>query len=136
MTSSTTDFAAIGRRVIRREAEALGLLAETLDGAFADAARIGRLVPVEDEPIPAPVQLVHASAVRADPEEPRRVDEERVDHVVGQGEGPVRVRPVHRMRAGRRVELDQAAAPGSGVDDAFEGGRQGVDPVVAQAPGG
>ncbi len=37
MTSSTTDFAAIGRRVIRREAEALGLLAETLDGAFADA---------------------------------------------------------------------------------------------------
>lgn len=37
MTSSTTDFAAIGRRVIRREAEALGLLAETLDGTFADA---------------------------------------------------------------------------------------------------
>ena len=37
MTSSTTDFAAIGRRVIRREAEALGLLAGTLDGAFADA---------------------------------------------------------------------------------------------------
>ena len=37
MTSSTTDFAAIGRRVIRREAESLGLLAETLDGAFADA---------------------------------------------------------------------------------------------------
>lgn len=40
MTSSTTDFAAIGRRVIRREAEALGLLADTLDGAFGDAVRL------------------------------------------------------------------------------------------------
>ncbi|MEH7830158.1 KpsF/GutQ family sugar-phosphate isomerase [Gemmobacter denitrificans] len=34
MTSSTTDFLAIGRRVIRREAEALDLLAEHLGDSF------------------------------------------------------------------------------------------------------
>ena len=37
MTSSTTDFLATGRRVIRREAEALETLAEGLDGSFAAA---------------------------------------------------------------------------------------------------
>ena len=37
MTSSTTDFLAIGRRVIRRESEALDLLADTLDGGFGAA---------------------------------------------------------------------------------------------------
>ena len=40
MTSSTTDFLATGRRVIRREAEALEMLAEGLDGAFADAVDV------------------------------------------------------------------------------------------------
>ena len=40
MTSSTTDgFAATGRRVLRREAEALSLLADGLDGAFAEAVQ-------------------------------------------------------------------------------------------------
>ncbi|MEY4983177.1 MAG: hypothetical protein RIR62_1443 [Pseudomonadota bacterium] len=39
MTSSTTDFAATGRRVLLRESEALAALAGTLDGAFADAVR-------------------------------------------------------------------------------------------------
>ena len=37
MTSSTTDFVATGRRVIRREAEALAMLADGLDGAFSAA---------------------------------------------------------------------------------------------------
>ena len=37
MTSSTTDFLAIGRRVIRRESEALDILADTLDGGFSAA---------------------------------------------------------------------------------------------------
>ena len=37
MTSSTTDFLAIGRRVIRRESEALEILADTLDGGFSAA---------------------------------------------------------------------------------------------------
>ncbi|GHC28008.1 MULTISPECIES: SIS domain-containing protein [Gemmobacter] len=37
MTSSTTDFLAVGRRVIRRESEALDLLADTLDGTFGAA---------------------------------------------------------------------------------------------------
>lgn len=39
MTSSTTDFLATARRVIRREAEALTLLADSLDGAFAQAVQ-------------------------------------------------------------------------------------------------
>lgn len=39
MTSSTTDFLATARRVIRREAEALGLLADSLNGAFAEAVQ-------------------------------------------------------------------------------------------------
>ncbi|MBU9697975.1 KpsF/GutQ family sugar-phosphate isomerase [Rhodobacteraceae bacterium HSP-20] len=37
MTSSTTDFLSTARRVIRREAEALGMLADSLDGAFSAA---------------------------------------------------------------------------------------------------
>lgn len=37
MTSSTTDFLAIGRRVIRRESEALDIFADTLDGGFSAA---------------------------------------------------------------------------------------------------
>lgn len=40
MTSSTTDFLAIGRRVIRRESEALDLLADTLDGGFGAAVNL------------------------------------------------------------------------------------------------
>ena len=40
MTSSTTDHIATGRRVIRREAEALGLLADTLGDSFADAVAL------------------------------------------------------------------------------------------------
>jgi arabinose-5-phosphate isomerase len=40
MTSSTTDLLATGRRVIRREAEALAMLAEGLDGAFAAAVEL------------------------------------------------------------------------------------------------
>ena len=39
MTSSTTDFAATGRRVLQRESEALAALAATLDGAFAEAVQ-------------------------------------------------------------------------------------------------
>lgn len=37
MTSSTTDFLATGRRVIAREAEALALLGDSLDGSFTAA---------------------------------------------------------------------------------------------------
>lgn len=37
MTSSTTDFLATARRVIRRESEALAMLADGLDGAFSAA---------------------------------------------------------------------------------------------------
>ncbi|MCU0826789.1 MAG: KpsF/GutQ family sugar-phosphate isomerase [Tabrizicola sp.] len=37
MTSSSTDFLATGRRVIRREAEALGVLAESLGDSFSSA---------------------------------------------------------------------------------------------------
>jgi arabinose-5-phosphate isomerase len=49
MTSSTTDLLATARRVITREAEALGLLADALDGSFAAAVEIimqakGRLI--------------------------------------------------------------------------------------------
>ncbi len=40
MTSSTTDFLATGRRVIAREAEALGLLGASLDESFAQALRL------------------------------------------------------------------------------------------------
>lgn len=39
MTSSTTDFAATGRRVLLRESEALATLAGTLDGAFTQAVQ-------------------------------------------------------------------------------------------------
>lgn len=40
MTSSSTDLTATGRRVIRREAEALNRLAEVLDGNFAQAVSL------------------------------------------------------------------------------------------------
>jgi arabinose-5-phosphate isomerase len=40
MTSSSTDLLATGQRVIRREAEALGVLAAALDGSFSDALRL------------------------------------------------------------------------------------------------
>ncbi|AWD23477.1 KpsF/GutQ family sugar-phosphate isomerase [Fuscovulum blasticum] len=40
MTSSTTDHLAIGRRVIRREAEALTMLAETLGPSFTEAVSL------------------------------------------------------------------------------------------------
>jgi arabinose-5-phosphate isomerase len=40
MTSSTTDFLTTGQRVIRREAEALEMLADSLDGAFTAAVEI------------------------------------------------------------------------------------------------
>lgn len=40
MTSSTTDFLTTGQRVIRREAEALGMLADSLDGAFTAAVEM------------------------------------------------------------------------------------------------
>lgn len=40
MTSSSTDLTATGRRVIRREAEALDRLAEVLDGNFAQAVSL------------------------------------------------------------------------------------------------
>lgn len=40
MTSSTTDFLATGQRVIRREAEALSALAETLGEGFSKAVRL------------------------------------------------------------------------------------------------
>ncbi|MES2916587.1 MAG: KpsF/GutQ family sugar-phosphate isomerase [Pseudomonadota bacterium] len=40
MTSSSTDLLATGRRVIRREAEALSLLAEALDASFARAVSL------------------------------------------------------------------------------------------------
>lgn len=40
MTSSTTDLLATGQRVIRREAEALTLLADGLDGAFTAAVEM------------------------------------------------------------------------------------------------
>lgn len=40
MTSSTTDFRSIGRRVIRREAEALTLLADQLDDSFDRAVEL------------------------------------------------------------------------------------------------
>jgi arabinose-5-phosphate isomerase len=40
MTSSTTDFLATARRVIRREADALTILADALNGGFADAVEI------------------------------------------------------------------------------------------------
>ena len=40
MTSSTTDFLTTAQRVIRREAEALGMLADGLDGAFTAAVEM------------------------------------------------------------------------------------------------
>jgi arabinose-5-phosphate isomerase len=40
MTSSTTDFLATARRVIRREADALTILADALNGGFAEAVEI------------------------------------------------------------------------------------------------
>lgn len=40
MTSSTIDFLTTAQRVIRREAEALGMLADTLDGAFTAAVEM------------------------------------------------------------------------------------------------
>lgn len=40
MTSSTTDLLATGQRVIRREAEALAMLADSLDGAFTAAVEM------------------------------------------------------------------------------------------------
>jgi arabinose-5-phosphate isomerase len=40
MTSSSTDLLATGQRVIRREAEALDVLASALDGSFSDALRL------------------------------------------------------------------------------------------------
>lgn len=40
MTSSTTDFRSLGRRVIRREAEALTLLADQLDDSFDRAVEL------------------------------------------------------------------------------------------------
>ena len=40
MTSSSTDLLATGRRVIRREAEALDRLAEVLDENFARAVSL------------------------------------------------------------------------------------------------
>ena len=40
MTSSTTDFLATGRRVIAREAEALGLLGDSLGDSFAAAVQM------------------------------------------------------------------------------------------------
>jgi arabinose-5-phosphate isomerase len=40
MTSSSTDLLATGQRVIRREAEALGVLAGTLGAGFTDAVRL------------------------------------------------------------------------------------------------
>ena len=40
MTSSTTDFLTTAQRVIRREAEALEMLADTLDGAFTAAVEM------------------------------------------------------------------------------------------------
>jgi arabinose-5-phosphate isomerase len=40
MTSSTTDFLATARRVIRREAEALEMLADSLDAGFAAAVAL------------------------------------------------------------------------------------------------
>lgn len=49
MTSSPTDHITIGRRVIRREADALGMLADALGNSFADAVALilkaqGRIV--------------------------------------------------------------------------------------------
>jgi arabinose-5-phosphate isomerase len=40
MTSSSTDLLTTGQRVIRREAEALGMLAEALGGSFSDAVNL------------------------------------------------------------------------------------------------
>lgn len=40
MTSSTTDFLTTGQRVIRREAEALTMLADSIDGAFTAAVEM------------------------------------------------------------------------------------------------
>ena len=40
MTSSTTDFLATGRRVIAREAEALGLLGDSLGESFGEAVQM------------------------------------------------------------------------------------------------
>ncbi len=40
MTSSTTDHLAVGRRVLRREAEALGMLADALGQSFPDAVEL------------------------------------------------------------------------------------------------
>ncbi len=40
MTSSTTDFLTTGRRVIRREAEALGMLADSLGASFDQAVQL------------------------------------------------------------------------------------------------
>ena len=40
MTSSTTDHLTVGRRVLRREAEALGMLADALGQSFPDAVEL------------------------------------------------------------------------------------------------
>ena len=40
MTSSPTDHLTVGRRVLRREAEALGMLADALGASFADAVAL------------------------------------------------------------------------------------------------
>ena len=85
------------------------------DLAVWQRAGVGGIVDEGREAPPRPVQPGHAAAVRADPELPRRVDEDGVDDVVGDGAhgqgGLVRSHP-----PGAGLEGEESPSPGAGVD--------------------